>query len=52
VPAKNWQYWQRWGVDPAPAQGAAAATPGVLISTENGARAMAAAAAIAKAFIW
>src|ERR1700723_3695979 len=43
--------WQNVGFAPTPANGAACATPGVVATTENGASAMAAAAAIPSAFI-
>ncbi|BBY08647.1 hypothetical protein MNVI_39650 [Mycobacterium noviomagense] len=42
---------QKFGFDPAPTHGADCATPGMLATTENGAKARAAAAAIPSAFI-
>ncbi|HZC52157.1 MAG TPA: hypothetical protein VE441_06635, partial [Mycobacterium sp.] len=51
APTKNWQYWQRPGFAPAPAHGAACATPGAVTITENGANAKTAATAIPSAFI-
>jgi hypothetical protein len=45
------QCWQASGFEPAPAQGAACTTPGAVATTENGAKATMAAAAIPNAFI-
>jgi hypothetical protein len=48
---KNRHHWQPLGSAPTPANGAACATPGVVATTETGASAMAAAAAMPSAFI-